>query len=581
MLLFIEGFVQKFINSDMVIRITVMMKHKIAYQITSALKNNAIPIIKLKQTSVTELKMALKKKQFLDLQNATGRVSENNWICLKSSWGIGDSMDNQQRIDLDITPFVCEAFASNPKVYKLIERLYEKNRVKYYQTAKSSPWYKHKILTSQSIHKEIVAKRALPLLLEGEVEEILQIIKMGWPMIYNWTKKQKSISIDEAMTLVMPKNPSRNEELEKITNEEINSIFVVSLVMANILEKKIEESARYKILFGTLCHRMKWAEKENRFSYTALPQDEKAKVRQLKKEVYKYANINRFFVSFTASDCESLRKVNDAICFLFDSEGLSTSILEDEQLTEQDVEEILATYCIARPDLSDLDNVAQFLVTGNITKGLLRAYTRLKKQYFKTSKETLYLDLDSTQQEAREAKGEVERLSSIVLQHEKEIASLRKQIDNEYSRAAVEYRGQLKAAQSENLDLKKRFDAMKSRAEELENALFSQEIEEEASPVDLTLVRGIIVGGHQRWHSRMRQVLPENWRLIHPDEDIDLALIVGFDIVLFYIGYLSHAVYDLVADEAKRRGIPAGYLRKTNPVECLGEIRRAVLKISK
>jgi hypothetical protein len=110
-------------------------------------------------------------------------------------------VDKEQRVEVDLTPFACEAFASNPKVYKLIKRLYEKNRVKYYQTAKSSRWYKNEILTSQSIQKEIVAKQTLALLLEGEVEDILQIIRTGWPAIYHWAKKQSSISVDDALAL--------------------------------------------------------------------------------------------------------------------------------------------------------------------------------------------------------------------------------------------------------------------------------------------------------------------------------------------------------------------------------------------
>ncbi len=66
-MIFISGFansnmVDKFINSDMVIQITVRMKHKIAFQITSALKNKAIPVIRLNQTSVTGFENCIKNK---------------------------------------------------------------------------------------------------------------------------------------------------------------------------------------------------------------------------------------------------------------------------------------------------------------------------------------------------------------------------------------------------------------------------------------------------------------------------------------------------------------------------------------
>jgi hypothetical protein len=492
-------------------------------------------------------------------------------------------VDKEQRVEVDLTPFACEAFASNPKVYKLIKRLYEKNRVKYYQTAKSSRWYKNEILTSQSIQKEIVAKQTLALLLEGEVEDILQIIRTGWPAIYHWAKKQSSISVDDALALMMPSRSSKKEDLDRLTNDEINSYAVVALLLANILGKKIEENKGHKVLMHSLYQRLKWAEGENRIRYASLPGEEKARIRQLKKDVYAQARINRFFVSFADSTGEDVQKAHNALCFLFDTERLSTSLLEDEQLAEQDIDEVLAVYTVAYSDTSNIEDVAHYLVFGHAVKGLLRAYRHLKEQHFKTSRETLYLELDTAEYEAREAKEAAAFLSKTVSQQEKEIAALRKQVAGEYSRAVAEYRVELKAAQAENLDLKERCANLHDRVKELEDILFAREEGAgegtDTNLVDLSLVRGIVVGGHQRWHSRIREVLPPSWRLIHPDEEIDLAVIAGADLVLFFIGYLSHAMYYLVADEAKRRGVPVGYLRKTNPAECAEEIKREVAKI--
>jgi hypothetical protein len=91
---------------------------------------------------------------------------------------------------IDLTPFLCEAFSSNPKIYKAIEEIYLQNRLAYYRLAKESSWYTHEILTCQSIEKEIVMKRALGILLEGDTEKILLIIKKGWKSIYNQTKSK-------------------------------------------------------------------------------------------------------------------------------------------------------------------------------------------------------------------------------------------------------------------------------------------------------------------------------------------------------------------------------------------------------
>jgi hypothetical protein len=76
---------------------------------------------------------------------------------------------------IDLTPFLCEAFSSNPKIYKAIEEIYLQNRLAYYRLAKESSWYTHEILTCQSIEKEIVMKRALGILLEGDTEKLVVI----------------------------------------------------------------------------------------------------------------------------------------------------------------------------------------------------------------------------------------------------------------------------------------------------------------------------------------------------------------------------------------------------------------------
>ena len=147
---------------------------------------------------------------------------------------------------IDLTPFLCEAFSSNPKIYKAIEEIYLQNRLAYYRLAKESSWYTHEILTCQSIEKEIVMKRALGILLEGDTEKILLIIKKGWKSIYNQIKNQQEIKASEILYQMIPKTKTGQD---RITNDELNSYAMVIIILAVLLGKDLdEEDEAYLIL---------------------------------------------------------------------------------------------------------------------------------------------------------------------------------------------------------------------------------------------------------------------------------------------------------------------------------------------
>ena len=180
---------------------------------------------------------------------------------------------------IDLTPFLCEAFSSNPKIYKAIEEIYLQNRLAYYRLAKESSWYTHEILTCQSIEKEIVMKRALGILLEGDTEKILLIIKKGWKSIYNQVKSQQVVKFSEILYQMIPKTKTGQD---RITNDELNSYAMVIIILAVLLEKDLDEEDDVYLIFINSCYeRLQWADEgEYRFSLKSLTKEDKRKVRE-------------------------------------------------------------------------------------------------------------------------------------------------------------------------------------------------------------------------------------------------------------------------------------------------------------
>lgn len=480
-------------------------------------------------------------------------------------------------LQIDMTPFICEAFASNKGTYKTIEKIYEQRRVEYYQAAKASKWYSHEILTSQSIEKEIVAKRSLAILLETDGDKLMQIIRKGWKSLYDYMKKQKEINITATYHNF---KPNSKEGMDRLMNDEINAIGVIAILISRILDKPVNEAEPgYVALMKNLYDRLELAKGVNIFRFKSFRPDDIKRVRKLKTDIYEQACINRYFASFYEARLSGISDTHEALSYLFDLERLSTSIVEDEQLSERDIDDILATYCYVTQN-EEPEKAGEYLVSGYVIRSLLRAYRRVKEQHFKTSRETLYLDLDAAQQEAKEACLEARQQELVIEQKNKEIESLQKHVKAEYSRAVAEYRDQLKTALVEIEELQQQLARAKAESEELREALFSPQGEpaEPSEPVDLSQYRAVIVGGHERWQTRMKEILPNNWRFIHPDKDYNSGIISAADIIFIFTSYLSHAVYYPVIGEARRRGLQVCYLRRLNEDDCLDDIQAAIRK---
>lgn len=480
-----------------------------------------------------------------------------------------------ERQQLDLTPFICEAFASNKTIHKTLEKIYEKDRVEYYQMAKANKWYNHEILTSQSIQKEIMAKRALAILLEGDYDKLLQIIRKGWKTLYDYTKKQKVVRISDAYALMMPKS---SETLNRLTNDEINAVGIITIILARLLDKKINETDEgYIALITNVQDRLEAAKGIGAFSLKTFPPDVLKKVRKLKDNIYRDASINKSFISHQNSKLKALSHWSTSTAFLFDIENLSSSIVEDEPLSEKEIEEILATYYYIFQNDDTIEG-AKYLASGYIIRALLKAYKRVKNEHFKTSRETLYLDLDTAEHQAQKAQEEVRRLQGIISQRDNEILDLRKQITSEYGRAVQEYQSKIKTAQTETQEFQRKLFRVQEEIEELRKIVFTptEESGDLLSDIDLSLIRGVIVGGHERWHDRLKTILPDDWKFIHPDSSYDLSILANTDMLFFFTGYLTHAIYYDFIGEARRRNIKVGYLKRTNEEECLRDIQRGI-----
>lgn len=91
-------------------------------------------------------------------------------------------------------------------------------------------------------------------------------------------------------------------------------------------------------------------------------------------------------------------------------------------------------------------------------------------------------------------------------------------------------------------------------------------------------VKAIIIGGHEKWQTRMKELLP-NFGFIHTDMvNFDLSVLSSVDYVFFYVNYLNHSIYYKTVDYIKGKNVNIGYLNQQNENLVLKEIERFISK---
>ena len=493
-----------------------------------------------------------------------------------------------EHISVDLTPFLAEALATNKALHSEIDRLYQKDKTRYYELAKHSPWYEHSFLTSTSLKTEVYARRALGLLAGLGTPQVVSLLKKGWPWVYKLVSKASSVKAD-LIQRAIPKS-----QRDSLTDDEFGGYVVVGLVLGRLLDKAIstdtDTTAICQMLWGRLDH----AAGEMRFDYKKIVEEryqEREDARRLTQEVQAASNISPRKGLGILSDTTHPEATAWRIAFefVFDSEGLAESILDDAPLSEEHLESIAAIYNMCFPD-KGTSQAIEFHVAAIYVKRLLVAYRQVKQTFWANAAEVLYPELNNLTQEVAKLREEHTRLAqeNVVLREQN--AQLQKLAYSEYNRARAESRDAIHQLSAEVGQLKAQVEADRREMAALREMFFdlSKEtnvvaISPETDPApylaNLRGVRGLIVGGHERWQQRMKALLP-HFTFIHTDVlNFDPQLIVGVDVVFVHCGYVSHAFYHKVMSALRSYpDVALHYLHGTNPLRILKEMSAAVAR---
>lgn len=128
------------------------------------------------------------------------------------------------------------------------------------------------------------------------------------------------------------------------------------------------------------------------------------------------------------------------------------------------------------------------------------------------------------------------------------------------------------AQASEIADLKDFISILlESAPEQTENQI------SDATPVTNTRdLKVIIVGGHERLHTKLRRELP-NAVFLHPDQhNFPNKTFENADATLFLVGYCSHNLIWQAVAEVRKNGIPSRYVNVNNVDSVLAELKDVI-----
>lgn len=267
---------------------------------------------------------------------------------------------------------------------------------------------------------------------------------------------------------------------------------------------------------------------------------------------------------------------SEAVSFITDTENISlSSLFNNIKFRESDVEEVLGTYFMRYRNKNSGDAM-KHLIYGLVLKGILKAYKQIKQHYFENNKETLYIEMESQEDL-------IKTLSVENIAYKEKVERLTREIGTTQVEAEKTHAEKIRGLEAEVSRLRRELAAEKQKEQELvalREFVFSLDRklvpETRDALMDLSKTTGAIIGGHQRWQQKMKELLP-GWIFIS-SEIFDARVLDGAQALCFFTQYLSHSLYYKVITEARKRELHIGYISSVNEELALREIAATIKK---
>lgn len=512
--------------------------------------------------------------------------------------------------------YLSNSVVAFPTLKKFVDDTYETQKYRFYEKAKSNPYYNHTLMSDRTLEMEVSMKRAFGILLCSDEDEQLQKMlsdefvkvfprikplmeKFVWSSLQNIlqhymeTAKKTNMTDDELSGVVLfvayavihkhglDCEDGDIKKLYTIVEQEVNTraSFAKSPFVERIDSLKVHDMVvvpRYvrkvKEYITSGDHLTAFTEWANAMATVQIPRTKIA---------------NDMLKTFASSITEEADDFTNTMAFcgiladVMSAEGYSINmLLNGKNISKEEQERIFkitAKEMGARRDEKPSIELQDYVVA-LLFYMLIKNLKESRNFYFENNSETQFNELLRSEREIVALKEELFEQSKAVSDKQQYIDALQAQIDQLTTELAKDTKdavkplmGEISLLRSEVSKMQQRLDEESEKTQELNRLrefVFAMQQSEDIAQEEVSLgdlIKGktiYIFGGHINWRTRLKANYPSLNVLDGHNISFDEQQLLNADIVLLNTSNMSHALYYKVIDVLRKNKIRFDYLGK-------------------
>lgn len=453
----------------------------------------------------------------------------------------------------------------NPEIKNRFNKLYFRDKLKYYNAAISSTCINHIIITQGNLEQEIESRKALGILLIAEQDynlrnDVINLLRKSYPIVFNAVKKHDKRSL--------AKGYLKMDEATKIAEGRLYGAlyfyFGIYRCSESIDQGFLKSILDDMIFFEFRAPITRVIDKE-----LDLHKSELHEIKSLLKR--EYGNINSY-KDIINNETEEISLFGEIIDNLFIINKLDINSLF-YNLNFFNIDEMILAYIKANSPKLDLKVLLQTILNGIFIKSLITEYKRSRTLYFNNNEETMFFKTNLLEEKLSAVEEENITLLAKVKLLEEEKEQFVNLLNNEKNNINKSHKSEVLSMQNIINDLKGQVileREYKGELTELREFIFEAQnkyippTSEKTLDCYISIKKLIIIGGTREWRRRFREKYPELRTLTGFNSSFDTNILINYDFVFFYTGFMDHATYYRAINFIRMHQIKFGYIGKTN-----------------
>ncbi|MHC1682784.1 MAG: hypothetical protein AB6733_07540 [Clostridiaceae bacterium] len=484
------------------------------------------------------------------------RFSKN----IAANWNISaDSIRNYVLSNISM------AIIRNSEVKKVINKLYIEDYKKYYNAAMKSSCINHIILTQGTLEQEIEGRKALGILLIAEEDynlrnNIVNLLRKSFPVVFNAVKKNNKKDL--------AKRYIQMDEITRRVEARLDaSLFLYFGIYR--FNQSIDQG-----FFKSIIEDIKFFEFRSPITRDIDKELElyKTEIQEIKTLIRKiYGKLNNY-KDILNSNNEEISDSGEILKNIFVINKIDINYLFNNS-SFFNIDELILSYIKGSNGTLDLKTVLQTIINGIFIRSIIKEYKKSKSLYFENNKVSLSFNLNALEDKLSILEKEnVELLNKVnKLEEEKQLFdsvlnNYKNNLNRKHNSEILDFKNRIKELE-EQLILEKKY---RNELNELREYVFKVNNQYIPTPSNETLdyyiarMKIIIIGGTKEWRRKFREKYPELRTLTGFNGNFDTNILLNYDYVFFYTGFMDHATYYRAINFIRTNQINFGYIGKTN-----------------